>query len=161
VQDALELRNYLHDRLLIRYADALEASGKTLAELLASSPSQLTNEYKMRRGHVARFFDRGSTCAVKVPDNLVLPARKITAAHHPQLVPKPEDPSQPLVPEDSSPKPKPNNNDTTNNNPFATTFATTNNNDLTTNPTVKMVTSFNSFNSDNDGKVNPLVLTCF
>lgn len=81
MQDALELRTYLHDRLLMAYADTLEASGKNLSELLATSPTELTTEYKMRRGHVARFLDRGSACGVQMPDNLVLPARKVTAAH--------------------------------------------------------------------------------
>lgn len=81
VQDALELRTYLHDRHLMAYADVLEASGKNLSELLSTSPTELTTEYKMRRGHVARFLDRGSACGVQMPSNLVLPARQVTASH--------------------------------------------------------------------------------
>lgn len=82
VQDALEIRTYLHDHLLMEYADTLEASGKTLSELLSTNPAELTREYKMKRGHVARFLDRGSACAIQLPRDLVLPARKVTAAHH-------------------------------------------------------------------------------
>lgn len=81
-RDALELRTYLHDKLLMEYADTLEASGKNLQELLKSSPSELSSEYKMKRGHVARFLDRGSACGIQVPNDLVIPARKATAAHH-------------------------------------------------------------------------------
>jgi hypothetical protein len=82
VQDALEIRTYLHDRLLMEYAGALEGSGKNLQELLTTSPTELTTEYKMRRGHVARFLDRGSACKpIQMPKDLVLPARRATAAH--------------------------------------------------------------------------------
>lgn len=66
----------------MEYADTLESSGKTLSELLSTSPAELTREYKMKRGHVARFLDRGSACAIQLPKDLVLPARKVTAAHH-------------------------------------------------------------------------------
>lgn len=82
VQDALELRTYLHDRLLMEYADTLEASGKNLQELLIAKPSELTKEYKMKRGHVARFLDKKSNSTIQLPTDLVLPARKITAARH-------------------------------------------------------------------------------
>ncbi|KAG0615394.1 hypothetical protein M758_5G037900 [Ceratodon purpureus] len=81
-KDALEIRTYLHDRLLMEYADALEASGKNLQELLTTSPTELHTAYKMRRGHVARFLDRGSVCKpIQMPKHLVLPARKVTAKH--------------------------------------------------------------------------------
>ena len=82
LQDALEIRTYLHDRNLMEYADALEASGKTLAELLHSNSNDLSTDYHMKRGHVARFLDRGSACAIQLPKDLTLPARKITAVHH-------------------------------------------------------------------------------
>ncbi|XP_024375270.1 uncharacterized protein [Physcomitrium patens] len=81
-RDALELRTYLHDRLLMEYADTLEASGKNLQELLIAKPSELTKEYKMKRGHVARFLDKKSNSTIQLPTDLVLPARKITAARH-------------------------------------------------------------------------------
>jgi hypothetical protein len=102
----LEIRTYLHDKLLMDYADTLEASGKNLPELLSTSPADLTAEYKMKRGHVARFLDRGSACGIQMPKNLVLPARKVTAAHHggPPLSPPR---SQPMSPPRSKPKSQP------------------------------------------------------
>ncbi|MCO5603721.1 hypothetical protein L7F22_057872 [Adiantum nelumboides] len=68
---ALELRAYLHDRLLMQYADKLEASGKGLSELLNLSPTTLSAEFGMKRGHVARFVDRASVCAITMPPSLV------------------------------------------------------------------------------------------
>lgn len=65
----------------MEYADSLEGSGKNLVELLNTSPSVLTGEYGMKRGHVARFLDRASACGVQMPKSLVLPARKRTLAH--------------------------------------------------------------------------------
>jgi hypothetical protein len=81
-RDALEIRTYLHDRNLMEYADTLEASGKTLAELLHTNGTDLSTDYHMKRGHVARFLDRGSACGIQLPKDLTLPARKITAVHH-------------------------------------------------------------------------------
>jgi hypothetical protein len=102
----LEIRTYLHDKLLMDYADTLEASGKNLPELLSTSPADLTAEYKMKRGHVARFLDRGSACGIQMPKNLVLPARKVTAAvvGGPPLSPPR---SQPMSPPRSKPKSQP------------------------------------------------------
>lgn len=80
VQDALELRTYLHDRSLMQYADKLELLHKPLPELLNTNPTELTAQYGMRRGHVARFVDRSSACGVQLPPNLSLPARKQTMA---------------------------------------------------------------------------------
>ena len=82
LQDALEIRTYLHDRNLMEYADTLEASGKTLGELLHTNSNDLSTDYHMKRGHVARFLDRGSACGIQLPKDLTLPARKITAVHH-------------------------------------------------------------------------------
>lgn len=67
---ALELRSYLHDRLLMQYADKLETSGKGLTELLKLSPANLSAEFGMKRGHVARFIDRASGCAITMPPSL-------------------------------------------------------------------------------------------
>lgn len=78
LQDALEIRTYLHDRSLMEYADSLEASGKGLPELLNTSPSVLSLHYGMKRGHVARFIDRTSACGIVMPPSLKLPARKRT-----------------------------------------------------------------------------------
>ncbi|KAL8027102.1 hypothetical protein ABFX02_14G073800 [Erythranthe guttata] len=57
-KDALEIRSYLHDRALMQYGDQLEASGKSLAELLSLSNTDLSSLYPMKRGHIARFMDR-------------------------------------------------------------------------------------------------------
>ncbi|KAG0621536.1 hypothetical protein M758_3G027500 [Ceratodon purpureus] len=153
-RDALEIRTYLHDRLLMKYADSIEASGKTLTELLSTSPTQLTNEFKMRRGHVARFLDQGSACAVKVPENLVLPARRVTAAHHGGAPLEKEDEVLPLVAEDS-PKPK-FNNDVNNN------FGNNSNNDFKNDmahPSMKLANNFDSFKSNyNDHEFRAPVL---
>ncbi|KAG1326672.1 Redox-regulatory protein FAM213A [Cocos nucifera] len=75
-KDALELRSYLHDRSLMEYADRLEASGKSLAELLSTSTVVLSSQFGMKRGHVARFIDRASACRVSMPPSYVLPARE-------------------------------------------------------------------------------------
>lgn len=77
-RDALLLRVHLHDRSLMEYADQLEASGIGLPNLLNISPSVLSSGYGMKRGHVARFFDRSSNCGVIMPPNLTLPARRTT-----------------------------------------------------------------------------------
>ncbi|MCO5603649.1 hypothetical protein L7F22_057800 [Adiantum nelumboides] len=69
-RDALEIRTYLHDRSLMEYADKLEASGKGLPELLNLSPSMLSTQYGMKRGHVARFVDRAMACGILMPPSL-------------------------------------------------------------------------------------------
>ncbi|OVA16883.1 hypothetical protein BVC80_9049g8 [Macleaya cordata] len=77
--DALEIRSYLHDRALLQYGDKLEASGKSLPEILNMNPSILSSDFGMKRGHIARFTDRTSSCAIPIPPTYVLPARKKTA----------------------------------------------------------------------------------
>ncbi|KAK1297775.1 hypothetical protein QJS10_CPB15g01092 [Acorus calamus] len=59
-KDALELRSYLHDLMLMQYADRLEFSGKTLAKLLASTTVTLTTQFAMKRDHAAKFSDATS-----------------------------------------------------------------------------------------------------
>lgn len=76
LQDALEIRSYLHDRSLMEYADRLEDSRKSLAELLGTSTLVLSSDFGMKRGHVARFIDRASACRVSMPPSYVLPARE-------------------------------------------------------------------------------------
>lgn len=79
LKDALEMRSYLHDRSLMQYADKLEASGKCLAELLNLGISDLSSQFAMKRGHIARFMDRTSQCeADPIPSSFSLPARKPT-----------------------------------------------------------------------------------
>ncbi|XP_031481726.1 uncharacterized protein LOC116251539 isoform X1 [Nymphaea colorata] len=63
-KDALEIRSYLHDRSLMQYGDTLEASGKSLPELLNCSASVLSSQFGMKRGHIARFTDRTTACGI-------------------------------------------------------------------------------------------------
>ncbi|THG23107.1 hypothetical protein TEA_028700 [Camellia sinensis var. sinensis] len=61
-KDAMEIRSYLHDRTLMQYGDQLEISGKCLPELLGLSAVDLSAQFGMKRGHIARFMDRSSPC---------------------------------------------------------------------------------------------------
>ncbi|EFJ13269.1 hypothetical protein SELMODRAFT_424623 [Selaginella moellendorffii] len=56
-QNALELRAFLDDHGLFEYADALEATGKTLA-LRRGSSSVLSTRYGMKKGHASRFMEQ-------------------------------------------------------------------------------------------------------
>lgn len=42
----------------MQYADKMEASGKCLPELLNLSTTDLSTQFDMKRGHIARFVDR-------------------------------------------------------------------------------------------------------
>ncbi|KAF3431654.1 hypothetical protein FNV43_RR26385 [Rhamnella rubrinervis] len=64
---ALEIRSYLHDRSLLQYGDKLESSGKSLPELLNLSAENLSTQFGMKRGHIARFIDRTSACTEPLP----------------------------------------------------------------------------------------------
>ncbi|KAH7684071.1 Thioredoxin-like protein [Dioscorea alata] len=75
-KNALELRIYLHDRALMEYAEKLEASNKSLTELLGSSTIALSSQFSMKRGHVARFIDQTRTSRISMPPNYTLPARQ-------------------------------------------------------------------------------------
>ncbi|CAL5416309.1 unnamed protein product [Camellia sinensis] len=57
-KDALETRSYLHDCSLMQYGDVLEASGKSLVELLKLSTYELSTEFGMKRGHIIRFMNK-------------------------------------------------------------------------------------------------------
>ncbi|KAJ6794814.1 Uncharacterized protein M6B38_227900 [Iris pallida] len=81
-KDALEIRSYLHDRSLMVYADRLEASGKTLTELLNTSTVVLSSLFGMKRGHVARFVDRATACKISLPPSFELPARGKNACYN-------------------------------------------------------------------------------
>lgn len=74
-KDALEIRSYLHDRALMQYADMFEASGKSLPELLNLSSGDLSSQFGMKRGHMARFMDRTSACSDPMPKSDTLTAR--------------------------------------------------------------------------------------
>ncbi|OMO72215.1 Thioredoxin-like protein [Corchorus olitorius] len=75
-KDALEIRTYLHDRALMQYGEKLEASGKCLPELLNLSTEDLSSQFGMKRGHIARFTDRTTACADPLPKSYGPPARK-------------------------------------------------------------------------------------
>ncbi|WOH15398.1 hypothetical protein DCAR_0934936 [Daucus carota subsp. sativus] len=76
-KDALEIRSYLHDHSLIQYGDKLEASGKCLAELLNLNTAELSFQFGMKRGHIARFMNRTSECSEKPsPASITLPERQ-------------------------------------------------------------------------------------
>ena len=79
-QDALEIRSYFHDRSLMEYADRLETSRKSLAELLTLSTLVLSSQFGMKRGHITRFIDRGCACRVAMPRSYALPARQRTVS---------------------------------------------------------------------------------
>lgn len=76
MKNALELRIYLHDRALMEHAEKLEASNKSLTELLGLSTIVLSSQFSMKRGHVARFIDRTRTSRILMPPNYTLPARQ-------------------------------------------------------------------------------------
>ncbi|MCO5564451.1 hypothetical protein L7F22_018112 [Adiantum nelumboides] len=61
---------YLHDRSLMEYAEKLDVSSKGLPELLNLSPSTLSTQYGLKRGYVARIFDRAMACGIVMPPSL-------------------------------------------------------------------------------------------
>ncbi|XP_058112444.1 uncharacterized protein LOC131255671 isoform X2 [Magnolia sinica] len=79
-KDVLEIRSYLHDRALMQYGDRLEASGRSLTELLSLTTTVLSSQYSMRRGHVARFIDRAMACGISMAPSNVQPARRRTTS---------------------------------------------------------------------------------
>ncbi|GLT66441.1 hypothetical protein SLA2020_388060 [Shorea laevis] len=66
-KNAVEIRSYLHNRVLMQYGDKLEADGRSLPELLGLSIEDLSSQIGMKRGHIARFMDRTSECADPPP----------------------------------------------------------------------------------------------
>ncbi|GMI75295.1 hypothetical protein HRI_001198800 [Hibiscus trionum] len=75
-KDALEIRTYLHDRSLMQYGDKLETSRKCLAELLNLSSKELSSQFGMKRGHIARFTDRINACTDPLPKSYDLGAAR-------------------------------------------------------------------------------------
>lgn len=70
VQDALELRIHLHNRSLMVYADAMEASGTALVNLINTKPADLVSKFRMRKTHVATFIDTSISCDLQIPPEL-------------------------------------------------------------------------------------------
>lgn len=56
----------------------MEASGKSLPELLNLNTSVLASKFGMRRGHITRFVDRTVACGLPMPLSAVLSLRKRT-----------------------------------------------------------------------------------
>ncbi|XP_077237665.1 uncharacterized protein LOC143879267 isoform X2 [Tasmannia lanceolata] len=79
-KDTLEIRSYLHDRSLLQYGDRLEASGKSLSDLLSLSTLVLSSQFGIRRGHVARFVDRTIACGIPMSPSYATPASKRTTS---------------------------------------------------------------------------------
>ncbi|EXB44920.1 hypothetical protein L484_026508 [Morus notabilis] len=78
-KDALEIRTYLHDRSLMQYGDKLELSGKCLPELLSLSSADLSSQFGMKRGHIARFMDRSGPCTDSSPQTKALPPTRMAS----------------------------------------------------------------------------------
>ncbi|GLU04866.1 hypothetical protein SLE2022_219950 [Rubroshorea leprosula] len=78
-KDAMEIRSYLHDRLLMQYGDRLEASKKCLPEILNLSHEDLSSQFGMKRGHIARFMDRTNPCTETLPKPYNLPSRQFSS----------------------------------------------------------------------------------
>ncbi|KAL7163678.1 hypothetical protein ACSBR2_039739 [Camellia fascicularis] len=79
LQDSLEIRSYLHDRALMQYGDRPEASAKCLPKLLGLSTGDLSTQFGIKRGHIARFTDRTIACAAApLPPSCALPSRRTT-----------------------------------------------------------------------------------
>ncbi|XP_047324721.1 thioredoxin-like protein AAED1, chloroplastic [Impatiens glandulifera] len=76
-KDALEIRKYLHDRVLMQYSDKLEASRLSLPELLSLATGDLLSQFGMKRGHIARFTNRAASCSTDpLPSSFTLPSRR-------------------------------------------------------------------------------------
>ncbi|XP_057442457.1 uncharacterized protein LOC130734147 isoform X2 [Lotus japonicus] len=65
----------------MQYADKLEASGRTLPELLRLNSMDLSSQFAMKRGHVVRFIDR-----TKCDDNDSFKLRAIMARKRSSIV---------------------------------------------------------------------------
>ncbi|KAL5725693.1 hypothetical protein ACHQM5_008809 [Ranunculus cassubicifolius] len=79
-KNALEIRSYLHDRALLQYGDKLEASGKTLEELQSTNATDLSSEFGLKRGHIARFTDKTISLRISLPPSYSLPRRQRSTA---------------------------------------------------------------------------------
>lgn len=62
----------------MEYGDKLEASGKFLSELLNWSTADLSSQFGMKRGHIARFTNRSSACEEPLPVAYTLRTKRMT-----------------------------------------------------------------------------------
>ncbi|XP_052111972.1 uncharacterized protein LOC127739589 isoform X2 [Arachis duranensis] len=85
-KEALGIRTYLHDRGLMQYADKIEACGRSLPELLNLSTIDLSAQFDMKRGHIARFINR---TRFSDPHGLqALSARRTSMSYKEDRIPK-------------------------------------------------------------------------
>ncbi|CAL5406369.1 unnamed protein product [Camellia sinensis] len=77
-KDVLEIRSYLHDRALIQYGDKLESFGKSLQELLELSTDEISSQLGMKKGHISRFIEKGTSNS-SAPDPLQQPPQALTS----------------------------------------------------------------------------------
>ncbi|GMP72336.1 hypothetical protein CsSME_00030418 [Camellia sinensis var. sinensis] len=78
-KDVLEIRSYLHDRALIQYGDKLKSFGKSLQELLELSTDEISSQLGMKKGHIARFIEKGTSNS-SAPDPLQQPPQALTSS---------------------------------------------------------------------------------
>ncbi|XP_020966942.1 uncharacterized protein LOC107629176 isoform X4 [Arachis ipaensis] len=85
-KEALGIRTYLHDCGLMQYADKIEACGRSLPELLNLSTIDLSAQFDMKRGHIARFINR---TRFSDPHGLqALSARRTSMSYKEDRIPK-------------------------------------------------------------------------
>lgn len=63
----------------MQYGDKLELSGKCLPELLSLSSADLSSQFGMKRGHIARFMDRSGPCTDSSPQTKALPPTRMAS----------------------------------------------------------------------------------
>ena len=78
----------MHDCALLQYGDKLEASGKFRPEILNLSIADLSSQFGMKRGHIARFMDRNSACADPLPAGRLQPTISVQREWRPQHLEK-------------------------------------------------------------------------
>ncbi|XP_045831579.1 uncharacterized protein LOC123922970 [Trifolium pratense] len=86
-KDSIGIRSYLHDRGLMQYADKLEATGKGLPELLSLSTMDLSAQFDMKRGHIARFIDR-TKCDDSFKLRAMMARRRSSMMYRHESIPK-------------------------------------------------------------------------
>ncbi|KAG4402086.1 hypothetical protein AAZX31_02G117500 [Glycine max] len=86
-KDALGIRSYLHDRGLMQYADKMEDCGKALSELINLSTTDLSTQFEMKRGHIARFINR-TTSDDSVKLRALAARRRSSTMHRDDSIPK-------------------------------------------------------------------------
>lgn len=71
----------------MQYADKLEASGKSLPELLTLSSMDLSAQFDMKRGHLVRFIDR-TRCDDSFKLRAIMARRRSSIMYRHESIPK-------------------------------------------------------------------------